>query len=363
MRVSSGLSEQDRHGVRRGRSVKTMVAFSAMVFVIMSATMLLTGAAIIALGHLGFIGGDPRGITIMMFAVVSVIVGTLLSRLIGKRPVKFIVDINEATRRVAAGDFSVTINEDDIPATELREMAHNFNVMTDELASIEILRNDFVENVSHEFKTPIAAIEGYATLLQRRELNEDKRLEYAERILVNATRLSSLTGNILLLSQLDHQRIENTQERFSLDEQIRETLLLLEPQWSDKHINLDVDLDTVDYAGNAELLGQIWFNLIGNAIKFSANGGEVSVRLHIFGEQVQVKVADNGPGMDETTIRHIYDRFYQADTSRATLGNGLGLAIAKRIVDLHHGTIDVDSFPGAGSTFIVTLPLHESIQL
>ncbi|MCH9275628.1 HAMP domain-containing histidine kinase [Bifidobacterium amazonense] len=354
---------RDGHDGRHSRSVKTMAVFSAMVFVIMTVTMLLTGAAIVTLGRLRLIGGDPRGITILMFAVVSVIVGTLLSRLIGKRPIDFIVDINEATKKVSAGDFDVTIDEDGIPATELREMAHNFNVMTGELAGIEILRNDFVENVSHEFKTPIAAIEGYATLLQRRELSEEKRLEYADRILVNATRLSSLTGNILLLSRLDHQRIEAARERFSLDEQIREALLLLEPQWSARGIALDVDLDAVDYVGNAELLEQVWLNLIGNAVKFTADGGTVGVRLRVTGRQVRVGVSDDGPGMDEATMRRIYDRFYQADASRATAGNGLGLTIAKRIVDLHHGTIDVDSSPGAGSTFTVTLPLHESSKV
>lgn len=187
-------------------------------------------------------------------------------------------------------------------------------------------------------------------------------MEYADRILTNSARLSSLTGNILLLSRLDHQQIEMQRERFSLDEQIRETLLMLEPQWSDKHIELDIDLDTVDYVGNAELLAQVWQNLIGNAIKFVGQNGRINVLLHTTGSSAQVSILDNGPGMDSETVSHIYDRFYQADTSRSTAGNGLGLTLAKRIVDLHKGTIAVSSIPGTGTAFTVSLPIINESQ-
>lgn len=350
-------ARRERRRLRGTRSAKTMVVFSLMVFIIMTLTMMLTAGATVILIQCGKISGDPRGIAFIVFACVSVIIGTILSRFVGKRPIEIIVDINEATKRVAKGDFTAELSEESIPAIELREMAHNFNVMTRELASTEILRSDFIENVSHEFKTPISAIEGYATLLQRRDLSEEKRLEYADRILTNSARLSSLTGNILLLSRLDHQQIEMRRERFSLDEQIRETLLMLEPQWSDKHIELDIDLDTVDYVGNAELLAQVWQNLIGNAIKFVGQNGRINVLLHTTGSSAQVSIIDNGPGMDSETVSHIYDRFYQADTSRSTAGNGLGLTLVRRIVDLHKGTIAVSSIPGTGTAFTVSLPI------
>ena len=193
---------RERKRLRGTRSAKTMVGFSVMVFIIMTLTMMLTAGATMVLIRCGVIDGDPRGIALIVFACVSVIIGTILSRFVGKRPIEIIVGINEATKRVAKGDFTAELSEESIPAIELREMAHNFNVMTRELASTEILRSDFIENVSHEFKTPISAIEGYATLLQRRDLSEKKRLEYADRILTNSARLSSLTGNILLLSRI-----------------------------------------------------------------------------------------------------------------------------------------------------------------
>lgn len=167
-------------------------------------------------------------------------------------------------------------------------------------------------------------------------------MEYADRILINSTRLSSLTGNILLLSWLDHQQIEMGRERFSLDEQIRETLLMFEPQWSAKHIELEVDLDSMDY--------------VGNAVKFAGQNGRINVLLHAADGNARVSIIDNGPGMDAETASYIYDRFYQADTSRSTAGNGLGLTLTKHIVDLHHGTIAVSSIPGTGTAFTVTLP-------
>lgn len=166
---------RERRHLRDTRSAKTMVAFSLMVFIIMTLTITLTAGATMVLIRCGVIDGDPRGLALIVFACVSVIIGTILSRFVGKRPIEIIVDINEATKRVAKGDFTAELSEENIPAIELREMAHNFNVVTRELASTEILRSDFIENASHEFKTPISAIEGYATLLQRRDLSEEKR--------------------------------------------------------------------------------------------------------------------------------------------------------------------------------------------
>lgn len=209
----------------------------------------------------------------------------------------------------------------------------------------------------HEFKTPLAAIEGYVTLLQRKGLSEEKRQEYTSRILFNTKRLSSLTGNILLLSRLENQESEIQKESYSLDEQLREIILLYEPQWSEKELDLDIDLDSVMCYGNKDLLAQVWQNLIGNAIKFVADGGRIRILLRQKQSGIEVSIIDNGAGMSEDVMNRIYEKFYQGDTSRSSSGNGLGLTLAKRIVDLHGGTISASSKEGKGTAFTVVIPV------
>lgn len=337
------------------RTLKTTVFFSALVFLILMVTMLLNVFLTIVLFRIGTLESQPREITLIVFAAVSIIVGMLFSHFAARRPIGTIVEISEATKEIAKGNFDVKLNED-IRVTEIQTMAHNFNLMTHELASTEMLRNDFIENVSHEFKTPLAAIEGYVTLLQRKGLSEEKREEYTDRILFNTKRLSALTGNILLLSRLENQEIEIKKESYSLDEQLREILLMYEPQWSGKKLDLDIDLDSVICCGNKELLAQVWQNLIGNAIKFVADNGRIRVLLRQKQNTIEVSVVDNGLGMSEEVMGRIYEKFYQGDTSRASSGNGLGLTLAKRIVDLHGGTISVSSKERKGASFTVKLP-------
>lgn len=219
-----------------------------------------------------------------------------------------------------------------------------------------MLRNDFVENVSHEFKTPLTAIEGYTTLLQKPDLSEEKRLEYTRRILVNTQRLNALTGNILLLSRLENQQMQVRRERYCLDEQLRECILLLEDDWSSKEIELDIDLTDCEITANRDLLAQVWQNVIGNAVKFTPRGGKISVALRQSDTGAEVAVADNGCGMTGEQQRHMFEKFYQGDRSRSTQGNGLGLALAKRIVDLHGGTIQVQSAPDQGTKMTISIP-------
>ena len=239
-------------------------------------------------------------------------------------------------------------------------MAHHFNIMTRELAGTELLRMDFVENVSHEFKTPLSAIEGYATLLQKRGLDEEKRAEYTDRILRNTRRLSTLTSDILLLSRLEHQETGIHREWFCLDEQLRECILSLEEQWTQKRLEMEVDLDGADYCGSRDLLSHVWVNIIGNAVKFAPEDGVVRVLLRREAEALRVQVADNGAGMSAEVQRRMFEKFYQGDASRSSQGNGLGLSLAKRIVDLHGGRIDVSSAEGLGTAFTVTLPVREA---
>ena len=339
-------------------SFKVSAMFSILVFIILFVTILLMGLFTMVLLNLGIIHNPRMEVIFILSGVVSILAGTFFSWVLGKRPLNVILEINEATKEVVKGNFEVQLNED-IQVTELRSMAHNFNVMVKELENTEIFRKDFIENVSHEFKTPLSAIEGYVTLLQKRALSEERRAEYTERILLNTRRLSTLTGNILLLARLENQEIAVKKETYSLDEQLREAILLFESQWTDKELNLDIDLCAVDYSGNKELLMQVWQNILENAIKFVPRQGEIHIILKDEHSNVTVSIMDNGIGMDEDAKKRIYEKFYQADSSRTNAGNGLGLTLAKRIVDLHNGTIEVSSKIGKGTAFTVTLPLAD----
>ena len=338
------------------RSWRLSAMFSLLIFLSLTITVALTGALAMLLFHLGILSGPNRGVVIFVVAAVSVLVGTVLSKYAGRHPLSAISAMSEATKEVAKGNFDVAVAEES-PIRELRDMAHNFNRMTKELAGTELLRSDFVENVSHEFKTPLSAIEGYATLLQKPGLSEEKRAEYTGKILYNTRRLSTLTSNILLLSRLENQELDIPRETFCLDEQLREVILSQEEGWAGKDLELEVDLDSADYRGNRDLLAQVWQNLLGNAVKFVPERGLVRVLLRREANRLRVSVVDTGPGMSGEVQRRVFEKFYQGDPSRASQGNGLGLALAKRVVDLHGGEIVVSSKEGKGTTFTVYLPL------
>ena len=242
---------------------------------------------------------------------------------------------------------------------EVRDTYDNFNLMTRELGATETVQTDFVSNVSHEFKTPINAIEGYATLLQSAQPTEEQAL-YVEKILLNTRRLNELVGNILLLSRVDHQAINSNRTNYRLDEQIRQAIVLLESKWDKKELDLDVDLDTLDYTGNEGLLLHVWMNLIDNAIKFNPHGGLLRLRLRRQDGSAVFTVDDSGPGIAEEAQAHIFDKFFQADSSRMMEGHGLGLALVKRVLDVCGGTIQVENLPEAGCRFTVSLPLEHS---
>ena len=230
-----------------------------------------------------------------------------------------------------------------------------FNLMAHELSATEILQTDFVSNVSHEFKTPISAIEGYSTLLQGGENLDETQREYIDKILFNTRRLSSLVGSILLLSKLENQQIPTNRTTFRLDEQIRQSIVALETQWESKMIEFDVELDRIMYLGNETMLRYVWDNLISNAVKFSPIGGEVKLRLTRQGGELVFTIEDRGPGLTEEAKNHIFDKFYQADSSHKQEGNGLGLTLAKRIVSIENGKITVENCRSGGCRFTVIL--------
>ena len=230
--------------------------------------------------------------------------------------------------------------------------------MTEELGSIEIFRNDFVNSVSHEFKTPLTAIEGYATLLQSESLTEEERQTYTTYIINSTKRLTNLSTNILKLSRLENQELALEKNTFNLAEQIRTTILTLEREWSNKEMALDIELEEINYTGNQDLLFQVWLNLIYNAIKFTPNSGLIKVVLKQENQKILFQVIDNGIGISPDARKRIFEKFYQSDKSHNSEGSGLGLPLVRRIVNLHEGIIHVESTIGIGSTFTVTLVKH-----
>ena len=285
---------------------------------------------------------------------VCLLVGILVTSQLSKIFFNPIKKLRSAMDKVADGNFSVRL-EDKSSSKEIMEIYTGFNLMAHELSSTEILQTDFVSNVSHEFKTPINAIEGYSTLLQDADNLDENQREYIDKILFNTQRLSSLVGSILLLSKLENQQIPSNQVEYRLDEQIRQSIVALEPAWEKKNIEFDVELDRVSYLGNEPMMRHVWDNLISNAVKFSPNGGTVKINLAKKLKKLVLTVEDQGSGLSEEAQKHIFDKFYQADASHKQEGNGLGLALVKRILAIEKGQITAENRPEGGCRFTVTL--------
>ena len=283
-------------------------------------------------------------------SLIGVFVTQFLSRMFFD-PIK---KLREAIGKVADGDYSVEINTKS-NSKEIQEIYSGFNLMTHELRSTEILQLDFVSSASHEFKTPISAIEGYAALLRSGgDLTEEQR-ECVEKIIFNTKRLSSLTSSILLLSKLENQEIPTNQSKFLVDEQIRQSVVALETQWERKNIELDVDLCEAEYYGNEVLMRHVWDNLIGNAIKFTPEGSTVTIRLAKKLTKIIFTVEDQGPGIPEEALRHVFDKFYQADSVHKKEGSGLGLALVEKVLALEKGSVKAENMENGGCRFTVTL--------
>ena len=292
---------------------------------------------------------------IVWMVLFSVVLGGGLSIIMSRFFLRPVTRMGRAMERVAAGDFTVRL---DNPGAlgEMRDSYAHFNTMTRALAATETLQSDFISNVSHEFKTPINAIEGYAMLMQDAGNDPALQREYADKILLSTRRLSELVNNILLLSKVDNQTMPLEKHPYRLDEQLRRAILLLERKWTQKQIEWDVDMDEATYTGNESLMLHVWVNLLDNAIKFDPVGGEIRLRLHCESTCIRITVSDNGPGIPKDQQSAIFERFYQADGSHKSEGNGLGLALARRIVRMCGGEISVSSEPGKGSCFTVELP-------
>lgn len=271
------------------------------------------------------------------------------------RPAKRIV---EAAEKMMHGDFSVRIPHTHTSDTrdKFNEIADCFNKMAEELARTEMLQSDFIANVSHELKTPLAIMKNYATMLCAPSLSEEKRVEYAGNIAEASARLASLVTNILRLNKLENQQITLNASLYDLGEQLCECLLAFEEVWEQKSLEIETEIeDGVNIRADAEMMSLVWNNLFSNAVKFTENGGKITLRVFAEGETAVVQISDTGVGISPEVGARIFDKFYQSDNSRATGGNGLGLALVKRVIDITGSDICVESAPGRGSTFTVKM--------
>ncbi len=297
-------------------------------------------------------------VNVVVISLICTIVDTIRRRVAVDRPAR---RIREVLGRLAAGDFSARIPQQYVQLSPppFGEIEQNINKLADELSGIETLRADFISNVSHEMKTPLAVISNYGTLLQDPELDDETRMEYAKQISRTSRSLALMMTNILKLNRLENQQIYPQKQTFDLGEQLCECLLQYEEEWERRNISIETDIeDEVLVTEDAELLSLVWNNLLSNAFKFTEDGGTVSLFMHKDGDRVTVSVSDTGCGMTPETGKHIFEKFYQGDTSHATKGNGLGLTLVKRVIDIVQGEIRVQSQPGVGSTFSVILFLR-----
>ncbi len=345
---------------RTSRTSLTL-AFSIFVFVILLAAIALTALGLWLLTKAGVIvdvdGEVQLGQLILFMFLISIVIGGTIAFFSVKIPLKPINKIINKMNRLAAGDFKTRLKFGDTMSAHpaVKELITSFNTMAEELENTEMLRNDFINAFSHEFKTPIVSITGLANLLEAGNLTEEQRVQYARAIREESMRLSSMASNVLNLTKVENQTILTDVSRFNLSEQVRSAVLLLEEKWTSKNIDLQLDFDEFMIEANEEMLKHVWINLIDNAVKFVPRCGTVELEVIDAGENLCVKVSNTGSEIPLDKQEKIFAKFYQADESHATQGNGIGLAIVKGIVELHNGDVTVSSGDGITS-FTVTLP-------
>ena len=300
---------------------------------------------------------NPYWLTITLLCICSAI-GTVLSGFFGKYYLRPLKQLIRATEQVKKGDFKVQVERKSGHITEMGNLVDSFNEMVRELDGIEMFRNDFINNFSHEFKTPIVSIRGFAKELQAGDLTEEQRIEYAKIIAEESDRLARLSISVLELSRLENQQIVTDKTEFFLDEQLRQAILRQEPIWTEKEIEILPELKEVKFYSNEELLAHIWDNLISNAIKLSPSGSEITIRLTGEIDRLVFTIDDQGSGLSEEASRHLFDKFYQGDSSHKQEGNGLGLSLVKRILLIEKGEIVAQNRPEGGCRFTVTLPVR-----
>lgn len=293
----------------------------------------------------------------VFISIVNVILlSGIIMKVVAGKMLKPIKQLREATKKVAEGDFSVELESE--REDEIGELTHDFNKMVKGLSSIECLQKDFINNVSHEFKTPISSIQGFAKLLEDENLTDEERREYVSIITEESDRLLNISTNILKLSKLQNQDRLVNKEEIDISEQIRKVISVLEPKWKEKDLKFNISLQDIIYYGDADLTFQVWMNLIDNAIKFSNDSSHIDVRIKKEKDYIRVEIKDYGIGMDESEKDKIFERFYQIDKSHSEKGSGLGLSIVKRIIELSNGKIEFETIKNKGTKVIVELPVE-----
>ena len=329
-------------------------------FILICMSQLVLVAALSELAGWAFrhwFGVTPE-LPIFVWAMVfSGTIGVAVTNHMTKMLIDPIAKLRSAMREVADGDFKVEAKCES-RIQDVQDIYDSFNSMVRELSTTETLQTDFISDVSHEFKTPINAIEGYASLLEGEPSPEEQRA-YVEKILFNTRRLSALTGNILLLSKLSNQSILPQETQVRLDEQIRQAIVALEQKWSEKELGFEVELAETPFFGYESLLPHVWTNLIGNAVKFSPKGGEIRIKMMRTEGAVVFTIEDDGPGIVPGDEEHIFTKFYQSESSHGMEGNGLGLALVRQIVEMSGGSVDVQNLEARGCRFTVRLPLEQ----
>ena len=355
------MSGQDKKNIRWLFALRRYITFFLLMAFIISCCMILFLNMMTRSANLELTQEHIERAAKVTF--LNVILLSFLCTIIDEIRRKFMVDrpvgqIIKAAEQMMTGDFSVRIPplHGIANADGFGVIADYFNQMAQELSGTETLRTDFIANVSHELKTPLAVIQNYGTMLQQQDLPENKRLEYAKAITDASRRLANLITNILKLNKLENQQIFPKAETYDLGEQLCECLLTFERAWEDKALDIETDVEAeVMINSDGELLSLVWNNLFSNAIKFTPPRGKISLTLKAEGEFAVVQVSDTGCGISPEVGKHMFEKFYQGDTSHATQGNGLGLALVKRVMDIVGGDISVSSEVGKGSIFTVKL--------
>lgn len=369
--MSSGFPRTDREGLSVSRTV-SLAAILAAVFAAALATVCAVTAVVGAVLDFSDIVSFERmtspSVIVAYVLVACILLAAIVCAAANHAIVRPLRRMTLAMDRLAKGDFSFRMEKRSRASLrEVDEFARSYNIAAAELASTEMMRAGFISDFSHEFRTPINSLSGFAQLLMEDDLTDEERREYAGIIVEESKRLSGLSERILQLSKMEAAAILPSVEEVDVSEQLKRTVMLLEPKLEEKDIRIDLNLDACTVSGNADYLAQLWLNLLDNAVKFSPHGGRVSLALYggrtgeegraANADEAVVWISDEGCGMDNATMAHIFDRFYQGDSSHASKGSGLGLALCKRIAELHGGTVDVQSAPEKGAVFEVRLPI------
>lgn len=330
---------------------------SLFTFFIMCFTVLLEFVIISLLIYFDLISskGPNLYFVIIGLSIGSIFIGTLISFILGRIPLKPVMKLIEGMQLLADGHYETRIH---LGKNKIeKDLTQNFNHLANELQNTELLRTDFVNNFSHEFKTPIVSIKGFAKILRTHTVSKEKENEYLDIITQEAERLSDMATNVLNLSKIEKQVILTDVQSFNVSEQIRNVIILLEKKWSEKNIQLDLDFDDYSIEGNEELLKQVWINLLDNAIKFCPQQGCIQINIHPDEQHLSISIINNGPQIPTKDLKRIFEKFYQSDISHASKGNGIGLSIVSKIVSLHHGEVHVTS--DQLTTFTVVLPKNQ----